>query len=295
MEKKMKYSILLCSCVIIASAGLVMADNIATYSDFTGYKIRNGTSGIYTTGVTSDSVAETFGVTAVGGGKVAIGTSVMNGLKVSDFVNFKFSNSSAVSTASQIVYPNFWVTDGNANHYALVAVHAVNGQTQDDLPVYNQMISSGGMDENYFDSLGVRVYATNAGDLDWLYPGAVRTAKFGGWTQSLWKSANTSTSDPVRVADLGNLYFGSPFTSPTVPGINANPVWSYVGTGDPQMPHTFYLMCGDTSGSVQNYNYTLGNIELKYVPEPGTLVLLGMGGLVALGAMWIRRRDSRTV
>jgi PEP-CTERM motif len=286
----MKNSVWLCLFLIIASAGLTQAENIATYSDFTGYKIRSGTSGIYTTGVTSDNATDTFSVTAVGGGKVAIGTSAMNGLKVSDFVNFKFSNSSTVNLAGQIVYPNFWVTDGTANHYALVAVNAVSGQTQDDFPVYNQMIATGGMDETYFDNLGVRVYATNAGDLNWLFPGAVRTAKFGGWAQSLWKSASATTSDPVRVSDLGNLYFGSPFTSATVPGINANPAWTYVGTGDPQIPDTFYLMCGDTSGSVQNFNYTLGNIELKYVPEPGTLALLGMGGLSLLACAWRRRR-----
>jgi hypothetical protein len=287
----MKKFAMLCSFVIIASTGLAQADIIATYSDFTGYKIRTGTSGTSTTGVTSDNGAQTFTVTAVGGGKVAIGTSAMNGLKVSDFVNFKFSNSVPVTAAGQIVYPNFWVTDGTANHYALVAVEAIDGQTQDDFPVYNQMITTGGMGESYFDNLGVRVYATNAGDLSWLYPGAVRMAKFGGWAQSLWKSANTTSIDPVRVSDLGNLYFGSPFTSATVPGINANPVWSYVGNGDPQIPDTFYLMCGDTSGSVQNFNYTLGNIELRYVPEPCTLVLLGMGGLGLLACAW-RRRQS---
>ncbi len=286
----MKYLVMLCSFMIIASAGLAQAESIASYPNFTGYKIRNGTSGIYSTSVTSDNVADTFNVTAVGGGKVAIGTSAMNGLKVSDFVNFKFSNSSTVSLAGQIVYPNFWITDGNANHYALVAVDVVNGQTQDDFPVYNQMISTGGMDESYFENLGVRVYATNTGDLSWLYPGAVQEAKFGGWSQSLWKSANASTSDPVRVSDLGNLYFGSPFTSASVPGIAGNPVWSYVGTGDPQIPDTFYLMCGDTSGSVQNFNYTLGNIELQYVPEPSTLVLLVMAGLGLLACVWRRRR-----
>jgi hypothetical protein len=288
----MKYLVLLCTFVIIASAGLAQAESIATYPDFTGYKIRNGTSGAYTTAVASDNGAQTFTVTAVGSGKIAIGTSAMNGLKVSDFVNFKLSNSVNVTAAGQIVYPNFWVTDGNASHYALIAVNVVNGQYQDDLPVYNQMVASGGMDETYFDNLGVRVYATNAGDLNWLFPGAVRMPKFGSWAQSLWKSSGATTSDPVHVSDLGNLYFGSPFTSATatVPGINANPAWSYVGTGDPQTPDSFYLMCGDTSGSVENKNYTLSNIELQFVPEPGTLALLVTAGLGALATMWIRRR-----
>jgi hypothetical protein len=284
-KTQMKKLITICAILMIALAGTAQAQ-IATYSDFAGYAIRPGTSGSSTTSVASNNTNQTFDVTAVGGGKVAIGTSAMNGLKVSDFVNFKFSNSVSVTAAGQIVYPNFWVTDGTANHYALVSVNTINGQTQDDFPVYTQMISSGGMSESYFDNLAVRVYATNAADLSWLYPNSVRMAKFGGWTQSLWKSSSTSTIDPVKVSDIGNLYFGSPFLSATVPGIAGNPAWSYVGTGDPQMPQSFYLMCGDTSGSVQNFGYTLSNLGLQYVPEPATMCLLGLG---ALGLLRKRR------
>jgi hypothetical protein len=272
----------------MALAGVAQAE-IATYSDFAGYAIRNGTNGSYTTGVAADNVNEAFNVTAVGGGKVAIATSSLNGLTLSDFVSFKFSNSFSVVSAGQIVYPNFWVTDGNPAHYALVAVNEVNGQTQDDFPVYTKMTSAGGMDASYFQGLGVRVYATNTGDLDWLYPGAVRTAKFNGWTQALWKSASTGVSDPVRISDLLGLHFGSPFASATVPGIAGNPTWSYVGTGDPQMPQTFVLMCGDTSGSVQSYAYTLSGIQLQLVPEPGTLVLLAVAAMALLGCVWRRR------
>ena len=274
----MRKLIIICAVLMIALAGTAQAQ-IATYSDFTGYAIRSGTSDSYTTSVASNNTNQTFAVTAVGGGKVAIGTSAMNGLKVSDFVNFKFSNSVSVTAAGQIVYPNFWVTDGTANHYALISVDAINGQTQDDFPVYTEMASSGGMGESYFENLAIRVYATNTTDLSWLYPNSVQMAKFGGWSQSLWKSSNASTIDPVKVSDIGNLYFGSPFISATVPGIAGNPAWSYVGTGDPQTSQAFYLMCGDTSGSVQNFGYTLSNLELQYVPEPATVCLLGLGGL----------------
>ena len=183
------------------------------------------------------------------------------------------------------------MTDGTPGHYALVGVDVVSGLGQDDFPVYTQMISAGGMDASYFDNLGVRVYATNTSDLNWLYPGAVEKSKGGGWSQSLWKSGNVNTSDPIRVSDLGNLYFGSPFTSTTVPGVAGNSQWSYVGTGDPQMPQSFILMCGDTSANVENKNYTLSNIALQSVPEPGTLMLLGMGGLGLL-AYARRRRQS---
>jgi hypothetical protein len=48
-------------------------------------------------------------------------------------------------------------------------------------------------------------------------------------------------------------------------------------------------MCGDTSGSVQNYNYTLSNITLVSVPEPGMLVLLATAGLGLLAYAWRRR------
>jgi hypothetical protein len=285
---KRSIMVLVCAAVLAASAGVALADTIATYSDFTGYKIRNGTSGSYTTAVSSDNTAETFNVTAVSGGKIAIGTSALNGKKLSDFVNFKLSNSFNVTAAGQIVYPNFWVTDGTAGHYALVAVNTVVGQTQDDLPVYNQMVSANGMDASFFDNLAVRVYATNTGDLNWLFPGCVQMSKSGSWAQSLWKTAG-STIDPVRISDIENLYFGSPFTSATVPGISPNSAWSYAGTGDPQTPDTFFLMCGDTSSSVQNKNYTLSNIRLQAVPEPGTLALLGMAGFGLLAYAWRRR------
>jgi hypothetical protein len=285
----MKKAFVLCTAVLFLATGFAQA-GIATYSDFSANVIRNGTSGSYVTSASSNNTNSTFDITAVGGGKVAIGTSAVNGLKVSDFVSFKFTNSVAVTAAGQIVYPNFWVTDGNPGHYALIAVNTINGQTQDDKPVYDQIVSSGGMDESYFENLGVRAYATNAGDLNWLYPGCVRQAKFGGWSQSLWQTDNATTIDPVRVSDLGNLYFGSPFTTATVPGMAGNPQWSYVGTGDPQMPQSFYLMCGDTSGSVQNQDYTLGGVALNYVPEPGTWLLLGVAGLSLMA--WKRRRPS---
>lgn len=266
----------------------------ATYSDFSGYTIRNGAKDGYTTGFTSDNDAETFTVTAVGGGKVAIGTSDVNGLKVSDFVNLKFSNSVAVETASKMAYMNFWVTN-NAGNYAFVAVNSINGTTQDDFPVYQAMTSGGGMSESYFENLAVRVYATNTSNLNWLYNGCVQQSKAGSWSQSLWKSSTANIMDPVLVSDLGNLYFGSPFTTATVPGVstNNNPEWPYANTGDPQTPDSFYLMCGDTSGSVQNYPpYTLSGIQLTYVPEPGTLALLSLAGFGLLAYAWRRRAKA---
>jgi len=264
----------------------VAANQTATYSDFSANVIRDGAGGGYTTSASSNATAETFTITAVGGGKVAIGTSAVNGHPVSDFRNFKFSNSVTNISDSQIVYPNFWATDGGGN-YAFVAMHHLSGQAQLDRPIYDEMTSTGGMGESFFGALGVRVYATDTSSLDWLFPGCVRMAKFGGWDSALWKTSNGTTNDPVLISDIGGLLFGSPFTSATIPGVTGNTDWSYAGTGDPQMPDTFYLMGGDTSGSVENYAYTLGNFGLEYAPEPASMTLLGLGGL---GMLWRRRR-----
>jgi len=280
----LRSALVMAAVVMLAGAG--WADT-ATYPDFSGNVIRDGTSGTYTTSVSTDAVAETFTITAVGGGKVAIGTSAVNGLAVDDFVNFGFTNSVTTLNDSQIVYPNFWVTD-DGSHYAFVAMTYFSGQAQLDRPIYDEMISATGMGETFFEALGVRVYGTDTSTLDWLYPGCVRMAKFGSWDSALWKSADTATNDPVLMSDIGSLLFGSPFTTATVPGISGNTDWTYAGTGDPQIPDTWYLMCGDTSGSVENYDYTLSNIELEYVPEPATLGLLALGG--GLSLMRRRRR-----
>jgi len=293
---------LMIATAMLVSTSLAQA-GIATYEDFTGYGIRPGSTTIgsttYTTGVIPNDGTSTFAVTAVGGGKVALGTSAINGATVSDFINLRFTNSVSVTTASRIVYPNFWVTDGNPAHYALIALHSINGQTQDDLPVYQAITTGTGMDATSFGNMAVRVYATNTTDLNWLFPGAVRMAKFGGWAQSLWKSGAALVNDAVHVSDLGNLYFGSPFTSEQVPGLASpnNPEWIYASTGDPQTPDTFFLMCGDTSGSVQNFNYTLGGIQLEWatnavVPEPASVTVWSMLGLVGIAVGWRMRRQS---
>lgn len=268
--------------MIAAIAGNAVAATVtAGYSDFTEYVIRAGSSGGYTTSATHDDVAQTFGITAVGGGKVAIATSAMNGLKVSDWRNFSFTNSVTGISGGQNVYPNAWITDG-AGHYAFLAMHYSVGATQNDDQVYNAMVSEGGI-ASVFDVIGLRAYATGE-DVSWIFPGAVKMAKAGSWNTALWKSSNASVYDPVRLSDIGNLFFGSPFTSTTVPGVAAglNPEYALTGTGDPQMPATFFLMAGDTSGSVQNYNYTLSDLNLTYVPEPASLSLLALGGLAVL-------------
>lgn len=45
-------------------------------------------------------------------------------------------------------------------------------------------------------------------------------------------------------------------------------------------------MAGDTSGSVQNYEYIVSSMNLQFVPEPASMSLLALGAL----AMLKRRR-----
>lgn len=274
--------VLVAAFAVALAAGNVMAATVG-FADFGANVIRNGTSGAYTTSVSANSGTQSFSLTAVGGGKVAIGTSAMNGLTVGDFQNFSFTNSVAGLTGGSILYPNAWITDG-AGHYAFLAMHYSVGAAQNDDQVYSAMTSAGGM-ASVFDNIGIRVYATGS-DVDWIFPGAVKMAKANSWTTALWKSSTAGVYDPVRLSDISNLLFGSPFSTATLPGIASNPQYTLAGTGDPQTPDAFYLMAGDTSGSVQNYEYIVSNMNLEFVPEPASMTLLALGAL----AMLKRRR-----
>jgi hypothetical protein len=48
------------------------------------------------------------------------------------------------------------------------------------------------------------------------------------------------------------------------------------------------------AGNAGTHTVYVDDINIATVPEPGTLTLLGIGGLTALGAMWIRRRRTVT-
>ena len=296
--------VVLFSCLAMLATAQFAQAGLATYDDFNAYVIRPGTNGSYTTGVTWNDAAQTFNVTAVGGGKVVLATSAINGVKVSDFLNLKFSNSATPTNDTRMVYMSFWVTDGDPNHYALISVGRFNGIHVDDFAQYPAMTSAGGMDATFFQGLSVRAYGTDLSNLDWLYPGAQSgtRAPASGWQESLWKPAAPGVNNPVLISDLNsNLVFGSPFTTTTLPSLNkTNPEWLAAKSGDPQMPESFYLMCGDTSGGVQNFDYTLGNIELQWasataVPEPSSLALCGVSALGMVGLGLSRRvRRQRT-
>ncbi|HUU82944.1 MAG TPA: PEP-CTERM sorting domain-containing protein, partial [Phycisphaerae bacterium] len=74
--------------------------------------------------------------------------------------------------------------------------------------------------------------------------------------------------------------------------ISPNSDWTYAGTGDPQMPDTWYLMCGDTSGSVENYNYTLGDFGLEYAPIPEPVTMAGLALGIGCLTRYVRRRRA---
>ena len=128
------------------------------------------------------------------------------------------------------------------------------------------------------DATLLAIYDQERAGLTYVTDGEQRRQTFSGYFNVLGGIDNVNRAEyTVTMGDIGSLKFGSPFTTSTIPGISGNPAYTLAGTGDPQMPQTFYLMAGDTSGSVQNNNYTLSNFSLQYVPEPATMSLLGLG------------------
>lgn len=248
----------LVSVLALSAVPLLLHGATAGFEDSTAYLIREGgTSSIFT-----DYEAETFTLTANNGGKAVIAIDAMLGSQVGALRNLYFSSEGPTDTG--FPYFNFWVTDGNGN-YAFVAINMLYPSGGgDDLPVYFQMTSPGGMDRQYFQSLQVRVYGTNTGDLSWIYPDAVQQSKFGSWAQALWKSNDSQLIDPVTVSDIAHLQIISPFIeNQHVPGIPNPPEWPYAGTGEPQLAEGLYIVAGDTSAS-NTGSFVIGDLYLEY-------------------------------
>ena len=231
----------------------------ADFSDTTAYITRQ--SGDQVATVISDSENETYTVTANGGGKVSIGFDALIGNQVGTLANFKFTSEGSITHGYP--YMNFWVTDG-AN-YAMVTLNEVdeNG-TKLETPVYEQLTSAEGVSRDYFQSLQVRVYATDYTNLDWLYQGAIEN-KYTNYWHDLWKSDTPGLIDPVTVADIAHLTFASPFDAETsnLPSVSSPEAWPYAGTGEPQLEEAFYVVVGDTSGN-NTGSFVLGGFDLQY-------------------------------
>lgn len=221
-----------------------------------------------TTSVSTNEVEESFSLTANSGGKAVIAIDAMSGSQVGALRNLSFSSEGPTDTG--FPYFNFWVSDGDGN-YAFVAINTLNSSGGgDDKPVYDQQVSSGGMDRQYFQSLQIRVYGTDTGDFSWMAPDVVQQSKHGSWTQALWKSNDAQSIDPVTVADIAHLQILSPFTgNEHLPSISSPDEWTFAGTGEPQLAQGLYLVTGDTTAS-NTGSFVINDLSLEYDAAAGT-------------------------
>jgi hypothetical protein len=263
-------------CLVLT--GVVLSTSVAQAA-FTSYVIRQN-------GMTSPDIlprndiapgAEEFGI-ALSGQKAGLGSNDINGATIGEILDLSITRYddttrfAAGSGPAVAPYLNIWVTDGMGN-YAVVANEPSN-------PAFQPLFETVGLTKEYnlsFDDLSshpVQVY---------------ETANGGYGSTTTWVH-NLVGNQPLTFADIADLVIAAPS-----PAYIAGP--NSVGSGAPRelgsnVAFGVNWVFGDT---LANYlsgddGFIVGQASAQAVPEPSTVAIVGLAGLVGLAVM--RRRQG---
>jgi hypothetical protein len=250
--------------VCVGALALVCSTASVASADFVSFEIR-GTPGIQTNNTYTPGAIE-FIIDA-GGEKAALGSSDIDGSLLGDLLNVSIvrwddeSRFTAGSGPAVAPYLNFWITDGT--NFAVVANEPSN-------PDFQALYNNG--------------YSLSFADL------SDKVAKVYENADTTWLPNN---GVGLTFADLAGFTIMAPSTAQLTTG------WAGLGTGAPRelgtnQAYGVNWVFGDT---LANYvsgdeGYVVSGASVTAAPEPATLALLGVGGLVLGGRL--RRRTSRS-
>lgn len=232
---------------IMTVAFLVCVGTVAVSAmDFNPFVIRNSNGDGVAPIIVENSAQDGADCrTPLGGQKVGYGTHYFDGMTFGAIETVDFQRLGGPSNI--VPYCNVWVTDG-AGNYAVISTE--NDYRGEDWATWDQF----------------KVFETDFSSLDWLLTGATRSG-----AQYLQKPDGQGGAVNVTGADLADLIIQDP-------GVYPNPP---IGTGAPKGGYGFNIIWGDTAANYAGqFHYNQLTINGQQVPEPMTVGLLGMGGLV---------------